>query len=175
VGLFSNDKPKVPTFNDISGGRGKKIDPTKAKNIFPFLKDERNLTGTIDIVLNGSRFKVRFNNQPVMVVMVLDGVRALPNEGEFQKISEEALQYSKANALQRDVEVELSKVDLKGVFQGTINVNKKDYALELLEKGLAICMGGRYANKKYEEAEIFAKKNRFGLWASNLNLTSLKG
>jgi hypothetical protein len=40
------------------------------------------------LVLNGSRFKVRFNNQPVMAVVVLDGVRALPNEGDFKKISE---------------------------------------------------------------------------------------
>ncbi len=67
-----------------------------------------------------------------MAVFVLDGVRALPNEGDFKKISEEALQFSKNNALQRDVEIELKKVDLKGVFQGIIYINKKDYALELL-------------------------------------------
>lgn len=122
----------MPNFNDLSGGKGKKIDASKAKNIFPFLKDEKNLTGVIDLVLNGSRFKVRFNNNNVMAVMVLDGVRALPNEGEFKKISEEALQYSKANALQRDIEIDLKKVDLKGVFQGVIYINKKDYAIELL-------------------------------------------
>ena len=119
----------MPNFNDLSGGKGKKIDASKAKNIFPFLKDEKNLTGVIDLVLNGSRFKVRFNNNNVMAVMVLDGVRALPNEGEFKKISEEALQYSKANSLQRDIEINLKKVDLKGVFQGDIYINKKDYAL----------------------------------------------
>ena len=60
------------------------------------------------------------------------------------------MQYSKANALQRDVEIELKKVDLKGVFQGVIYINKKDYALDLLERGLAVCMGGKYGNKKYE-------------------------
>jgi hypothetical protein len=43
----------------------------------------------------------------------------------------------------------LKKVDLKGVFQGTVLINKKDYALDLLERGLAISMGGRFANKKY--------------------------
>lgn len=36
-------------------------------------------------------------------------------------------------------------------------------------------MGGRYANKKYEEAEAFARKNKTGLWSQNLNLTALKG
>jgi endonuclease YncB( thermonuclease family) len=69
----------------------------------------------------------------------------------------------------------LKKVDLKGVFQGVVYINKKDYALELLEKGLAISMGGRYANKRYEEAEAIARKNKTGLWAQNLNLSSIKG
>lgn len=42
---------------------------------------KKNPTGVIDLVLNGSRFKVRFNQNSVLAVMVLDGVRALPNEG----------------------------------------------------------------------------------------------
>lgn len=36
-------------------------------------------------------------------------------------------------------------------------------------------MGGRFANKKYEEAENLARKNKTGLWAHNLNLTALRG
>jgi len=35
----SKDNVKVPSFNDLSGGKGKKIDASKAKNMFPFLKD----------------------------------------------------------------------------------------------------------------------------------------
>ncbi len=64
---------------------------------------------------------------------------------------------------------------MKGVFQATIYVNKKDYAVELLEKGLAISMGGKYGSKKYDEAESYARKNKLGLWSQNLNLSSLKG
>lgn len=69
----------------------------------------------------------------------------------------------------------MKKVDLKGVFQGVIYINKKDYAIDLLERGLAVCMGGRFSNKKYEEAENLARKNKTGLWAHNLNLTALRG
>ncbi len=69
----------------------------------------------------------------------------------------------------------MKKVDPKGVFQGVVYINKKDYAIELLERGLAVCMGGRNANKKYEEAESIARKNKTGLWALNLNLTALRG
>jgi endonuclease YncB( thermonuclease family) len=69
----------------------------------------------------------------------------------------------------------LKKVDQKGVFQGVIYINKKDYALDLLERGLAVCMGGKFSNKKYEEAESIARKNKTGLWAYNLNLTAIRG
>jgi len=174
-GMHGNFDAKPPTFNDLSGGKGKKVDAAKCKNIFPFIKDERNLTGIIDLVLNGSRFKMRFNNQHVMVIMVLEGVRCLPNEGSFAKASEEALQYSKLHANQRDAEVDLKSVDLKGIFHGKVYINKKDYALELLERGLAICMGGKNRNPRYEEAESIARKNKIGLWRHNLNLTSIKG
>lgn len=64
-----------------------------------------------------------------MVIMVLEGVRCLPNEGPFAKASELALQYSKLHANQRDAEIELKSVDLKGIFHGKVFVNKKDYAL----------------------------------------------
>lgn len=87
-GIYSSFDAKPPTFNDLSGGKGKKVDAAKCKNIFPFIKDERNLTGVVDLVLNGSRFKMRFNNQHVMAIMVLEGVRCLPNEGAFAKASE---------------------------------------------------------------------------------------
>jgi endonuclease YncB( thermonuclease family) len=36
-------------------------------------------------------------------------------------------------------------------------------------------MGGKYANRKYEDAETFARKNKTGLWAHNLNLSALRG
>jgi hypothetical protein len=70
-GIFSGVDAKPINFNDLSGGKGKKIDASRCKNIFPFIKDEKALTGVIDLVLNGSRFKMRFNQQPVLAIMVL--------------------------------------------------------------------------------------------------------
>lgn len=80
-GLHKAEHIKIPNYNDVSGGKGKKVDASKAKALFEFLKDEPVLTGVIELVLNGSRFKVRFNQQHVMAIVVLDGVRCLPNEG----------------------------------------------------------------------------------------------
>jgi hypothetical protein len=36
-------------------------------------------------------------------------------------------------------------------------------------------MNGKFSNKKYEEVESIARKNKIGLWSQNLNLSSLKG
>lgn len=69
----------------------------------------------------------------------------------------------------------MKKVNNKGIFHGRLFINKKDYAEELLEKGLAVCMGGRNKNTKYEDLESFARKNKIGLWKYGLNLTSLRG
>jgi staphylococcal nuclease domain-containing protein 1 len=69
--IHGNNESKAPNFNDLSGGKGKKIDAGKCKNIFPFIKDEAHITGVVDLVLNGSRFKVRFHNQHVLAIMVL--------------------------------------------------------------------------------------------------------
>jgi len=45
----------------------------------------------------------------------------------------------------------------------------------LLEKGLAVCMGGKFKNPKYDDSESFARKNKFGLWKYNMNLNTIRG
>ena len=78
------------------------------------------------------------------------------------------------NALQRDFEIKLKRVDQKGIYHGTITINKKDYALDLLENGHAVVMS-RNKNPKYEDAEGEARKNKVGLWKKEMNLASIKG
>lgn len=83
------------------------------------------------------------------------------------------MEFSKENVSQRDVEIELSKVDKKGIFHGNVYIDKKNYALDLLERGLAINFGR--SNAKYEEFESIAKKNKVGLWSQPINLSAFKG
>jgi staphylococcal nuclease domain-containing protein 1 len=75
--------------------------------------------------------------------------------------------------LQRDVDVEVNECDNKGVFHGTIFINKKNYASTLLERGLAHTLAGgkstsnKYANE-YKDIEEKAKAEKKGLWKANL-------
>ena len=75
--------------------------------------------------------------------------------------------------MQHDVEIELTRIDKKGVFLGNIFVDKKNYAMELLDRGLAFQFGRGFP--AYEDAESVAKKNKVGMWSEAINLTSLKG
>jgi len=54
--------------------------PGKAKEAFNFLKEFKRLSGVVELVLNGSRMKVRVNEQSCYVLLLLDGVRCLPND-----------------------------------------------------------------------------------------------
>lgn len=100
----------------------------------------------MDLVLNGSRFKVRLVNQQTYIIFTLHGVRCLPNDSNVKtsaEISQKALLYSKENLLQRDVELEFDSVDTIGAICGTMTLNKKNYALNLIENGLAyVAKGG---------------------------------
>lgn len=113
------------------------------------------------------------HQQSCYIILVIEGIRCLPNEGEYKRWSQEALEFSKENINQRDVEIELTKVDKKGIFHGTVYIDKKNYALDLLERGLAINFGK--SNPKYEEYELIAKKNKVGLWSQPINLSAFKG
>lgn len=87
------------------------------------------------------------------------------------------MNFSKRNALQRDFEIKLKRVDLKGVYHGTlasVQQHKKDYALDLLENGLAVTIV-RNKNALYEEIEADCRKKKVGLWKLDINLQALKG
>ena len=170
------DNIRTPVFNDVTvvGKDNKhKIDIQRAKTYYSYLRDEKKLSGVVEFVLNGSRLKLRMHQQSCYIVFVIDGIKCLPNEPEFKKWSQAALDYSKEALQQRDVEIELVRLDKKGVFLGNLFVDKKNYALELLDKGLAIQFGRGFS--AYEDAECVAKKNKVGMWSEPINLTSLKG
>lgn len=146
------------------------------------MKDEKKLTGVVDLVLNGSRFKLRFDQSACYGIFVLAGIKCFPNDPNFpdhQKYSNLALQFSKQNVLQRDVEIELESVDKKGIFHGYLLVSKQNYAQRLLEAGLAITFNPMGTNKfaqQYEESEKRASARKDGLWGiKNLNLASIRG
>lgn len=171
----------MPKIVDLS------INPSvqRSKDVFDSLKSFRKLSGVIELILNGSRMKVRFHEQNYSSIILLCGVRCLPNEQnmpDYQKFSNIALQYMKEHALQREVDIELESVDKKGVYHGHLILSKSkvNLGLQLLELGLAITFSPTRNPHAYEavfrDAEQKAKLTGEGLWSvKNLDLSLVRG
>lgn len=58
----------------------------------------KNLSGVVELILNGSRFKVRVNEFSRYIMLVLSNVRCIPLDDNFKGYdvwSNKALEYSK--------------------------------------------------------------------------------
>lgn len=92
---------------------------------------------------------------------------------DAEPYGDEALAYSRAHVLQRDVQIKIDSVDRGGNFIGSLwygaGNNKQDLAVELLELGYAHTVDfslARCPNKdKLIEAEEKAKKARMNIWS----------
>lgn len=67
LGIHSTGEYKGKVYRDLSDRKNQ----AQAKNILTHLKDSGRLTGVVELVLNGSRVKVRVNEQNCYVMMVL--------------------------------------------------------------------------------------------------------
>ncbi|CAD8162146.1 unnamed protein product [Paramecium pentaurelia] len=172
---------QLPKMTDLS------VNPNlqRSRDAFDSLRTLRKLSGVVELVLNGSRLKLRFQEQNYTSIVVLAGVKCLPNEQnlpDYQKFSNIALQYVKENALQRDVDIELTSIDKKGIFHGHVFLGKQriNLGLTLLELGLAVTFNPVANSHAYQalfaDAESKAKLKKEGLWdIKGLDLTIVKG
>lgn len=139
------------------------------------------MSGVVELVLSGSRYKVRLNAHNSYIILALQGIKCLPNDAnikDYAEISNKALLYAKENLLQRDVELEIDTVDQRGTILGSIILAKKNFSLNLLENGLAYVNPIGKASihhASYEAAEKEAKQNQVGVWKTGLVLNEGTG
>lgn len=120
--INASKKYTFPKFIDLTVNDTKTA--MRSREIFSTLKESnKRYHGVIEAVINGSRFKVRISEQNTLVWFVLEGVRCLPNDenyNNFPKWSSKALEFSRDNMYQRDIDFTLATVDKKGVLHGTV-------------------------------------------------------
>ncbi|KRX01507.1 hypothetical protein PPERSA_01410 [Pseudocohnilembus persalinus] len=175
LGIHKAGEYKQRFIRDLS----QKGNIKQARNTFEHLKDQK-ISGVVEYVFNGSTFKIRCNDQNCYIMMVLLGVRCLPQDDNFpgyNKWRQKATDFTKNQVQQRDVEIYIKKIDKKGVFQGVLVLNKKeDYAETLLKEGLAVCYGNADNQSKLDQLEGTARNQKVGLWGEqNLDLAGVKG
>lgn len=175
VGLYSSKTPANPAKFSDYGQQGM---ASKAKQFFEFAKNEANLTGVVEAVLSGSLFKVRLDKQNCYILFSLAAIRTYAmekNVPQYEKFAKEALKFSKEQVLQRDVEISLNSVTPKGVLQGVLTVNRKNFAHSLLEQGLAYVETYKADQKygvPYRAVERTAEEKKIGIWGAGIPVRS---
>lgn len=116
-----------------------------------------------------------------MIAFNLLGIKTMAqdkNQPTLLEYANDAQKLAKSCLFQRDVTVELYSMDKRGTFFGTILMpNKTDFAVKLLEEGLAQIYQPGNAKKptffdQYKAAEDRAKSKEIGIWGSSLKLMS---
>ena len=174
-------KSTIPSFNEKLIPKEKLIDLTikkdynKCKTFYNLMKEEKlPLEGLIEAVLSGSRLKVRIIKHNIIILILLNGIKCLPNDEnmkEYLKYSTEALNYTVENILQREVIIELDSLDTKCIFTGSIFNSKRNYSETLLSNGLAHCFSiGKVQSKyndNYKKLEAKAREDKKGIWSND--------
>lgn len=104
-------------------------------------KPNRTFSAVVEYCLSGMRFKVRLQTEGRIIMLNLIGVKTVAsdkNQPTMLEYANDAQRLAKSCLFQRDVEVTLFSVDKRGAFFGTVSMpNKSDFAIRLLEEGLA--------------------------------------
>lgn len=147
---------------------------TRAKQYLSNLQRAKRVSGVVEFVSSGGRFKILIPRENAKITLVLSGIRVPKTARNASEASEpmgnEAAEYATRKLFQRDVEIEVETTDRIGGFVGSLFINKENFALGLLEEGLASLH--EYAAEQsghvtlYREAENRAKKERKGLYAN---------
>jgi len=137
-GLHSKNKP-THKVNDMTGNL------VKCKTFFPSLQRHGKLTGIVEFVASGSRFRVYIPRETCVLTFLLGGItcqrstRNMPS-GDVTKgepFGDECLLAVKEMTMQREVEIEVESMDKAGNFIGYMWVDGMNLSVHLVQEGFA--------------------------------------
>ncbi|KAL3818459.1 hypothetical protein ACJIZ3_004364 [Penstemon smallii] len=141
-GIHSTKEPPIRHVTDLVMTSAK-----KAKDFLPYLQRNGRMSGVVEYLFSGHRYKIDIPKETCSVAFSLSGVRC-PGRGE--PYSNEAIAFMRRIIIQRDLfvisisvahlscnQIEVETVDRTGTFLGTLWESKTNVAVLLLEAGLA--------------------------------------
>lgn len=134
-GIFSGVAPPKHHVNDLSVAAGQ-----KTKQFLPFLQRAGRQPAVVTYVSSGSRFRVFVLRDSCMISFALEGIRTPQPSRQAQRgdpFGDDSFAFAREMLMQRDVEVEVMGVDQKGTFLGNLFLERVNFAVRLVELGLA--------------------------------------
>mmetsp|Transcript_28141 Transcript_28141/g.84153 ORF Transcript_28141/g.84153 Transcript_28141/m.84153 type:complete len:903 (-) Transcript_28141:179-2887(-) len=128
------------------------------------------VSGIVEHVVSGSRLRVFVPKESCSGLMILAGVscpRTSYQDKPGEPFAEEALAFSRAMCLQKDVQLEVSDTDARGNFVGQVFVDGRNLSVELLQRGLAEMhpSAGRYGvEAEFKGSQDIAMNAKVGVW-----------
>ena len=157
----NRDAP-IHRHNDFS------MNAHKAKTFLPFLQRAGKCTGLVEYVATGHKLRVSIPKEGAVIAFCLAGVRCPQRDEPY---ADQALAFTRAKVLQREVEIEVDSVDKNGTFLGSLTLNHGHFNLgeELLRLGLgslhpAFPVDRVQGGRALAEIEAAAKETKAGLW-----------
>jgi staphylococcal nuclease domain-containing protein 1 len=165
-GIYSPKAPGNPNYADlISANR------TKKKEFSSFLVGQKKLACVIEYVFAGNKFKVRIENNKCMIPFSLLGIKVVTKDKNntelYDKLFNQALDYSNDHILQREGTCDIIQADRVGNYFGYLSFGNTNYACTLLKEGLAV-VNPNYSSLhvgEFKKAEKEAESAKKGIWA----------
>lgn len=168
VGLYSNRTPPSSAFSDLIFAA--KI---KKKEFTSFLVGLEKAQCVVEFCYTGARFKIRVDKKQCMIPFTAIGVKCFMkdyNHSEiYNKYYEVALGYVCNECLQRDAVCDIIAADRASNYYGHLIINGKNYATELIRRGLAVvneeAVNPNVYYREFKKAEEEAESKKLGVWA----------
>lgn len=113
----------------------------RAKQYLSTFQRAKRVAGVVEFVSSGGRFKIFVPREYCKLTLVLSGIRVPRTARNASEASEpwgqEAADFATRKVLQRDVELDIETTDRIGGFVGVLFLNNENFAVALLEEGLA--------------------------------------
>jgi staphylococcal nuclease domain-containing protein 1 len=140
----------------------------RAKPYLFSFQNRNKISGIVDYVVSGNRFRINLPNEGIKLTLVLGGLTNFSSrEDNFAK---KALELANKKFYQRDVNIEIYNVDKIGSFIGNIFLPGSNipFQVNLLKDGLSQIHERSVTETKYASqltaAQNEAREKRFGIW-----------
>lgn len=167
-GLHSKKEASIHRVVDLAG------DLAKCKQFLPFLQRAGNMEAVVEFVASGSRLRLYVPRENCLATFLLAGIscpRAARQQGgqamPGERFGDEALNFTRALCLQREVEVEVEGMDKAGNFIGWLTVEGVNLSVALVKEGLASVHFTAERSVHFRAlqlAEGQAKQQRLKMW-----------
>lgn len=156
-GKHGNRKAPVHQINEVN-------DLGSAQKLINVLKDKQ-AKAVVEKVLSGTRYKLLLPQDSIVITFSLNGVTSpsvRPKESpeKPKPFAKEAIDFANDQLLFRDVVVTIDGVDKTGGFVGELSVKSDNFAVKLLENGLAMLQRSAEKLKNYSDLSEAQNKAR---------------